>query len=375
MTNPISAPQTPLSTQSSSTPQPRPSDHAGRRWVMRAIKLGIVGLLIWGGHKTIAGAYDELTQKNFDWTTIDVWWLVAASIVYLLGQFPMAIFWRTILVDLGQHPPWYRTIRANIIGHLGKYVPGKALVVVIRTAMAKTPHVRTGPLVASIFYETFTSMAVGSILALIVLLPLVDFSLPYWQPWHWFDAPDATQAPGSDPRMLLLALGLAGATGLPTIPRVFDWVLGKLRKVRQPKPGDVVETIAEDFEPAENVKHQRFHLRPQTLLLGWIGDAIAWALMGWSLWATIRAFGVPLDLWKDWPLLTACTSLAIVAGFVSLIPGGAGVRELVFILLLKPLVNDELLSVAIPIVLRVEWLLAELVLCGIFYVIPPKKVE
>lgn len=353
----------------------RLSDPATRRWIMRAVKFGIIGLLIWGGHKTLSGAYDELTKNDFNWNKIDAWWLAAAAVVYLLGQFPMAIFWRAILVDLGQHPPWYRTIRANIIGHLGKYVPGKALVVVIRTAMARTPHVRTGPLVASIFYETFTSMAVGSLLALVVLLPLVDFTLPYWKPWHWFDAPDASQAPGSDPRMLLLALGLAGATGIPTIPQVFDWLLGKLRKIREPKPGEVLETVAEEFHVSEQTKHQRFQLRPQTLLLGWIGDAFAWALMGWSLWATIRAFGVASDLLTDWPVLTACTSLAIVAGFVSLIPGGAGVRELVFVLLLEPLVKDKLLAVAIPIVLRVEWLLAELVLCGILYVIPPKKIE
>lgn len=343
---------------------------------MRAIKFAIIGLLIWGGHKTIAGAYDELTQKKFDWNSIHPGWLGWAAVVYLLGQMPMAIFWRAILVDLDQHPPWYRTIRANIIGHLGKYVPGKALVIVIRAALIKTPRIKTGPVVASIFYETFTSMAVGSLLAIAVLLPVVDFTLPYWQPWHWFDAPDATLAPGSDPRMFLLALGLACATGIPTIPRVFDWLLVKLRKVRQPKPGAVLDPDDADVEPEPTTKPARFHLRPRTLLLGWVGDAMAWALMGWSLWATIRAFGVELDLLTHWPLLTACTSLAIVAGFVSLIPGGAGVRELVFILLLKPLVQgDPLLTVAIPVVLRVEWLLAELALAGILYVIPPRKEE
>jgi uncharacterized membrane protein YbhN (UPF0104 family) len=351
----------------------RLADPTTRRWVMRAIKLAIIGLLIWGGHKTIAGAYDELTQKKFDWNTIHGWWLVAAAVVYLLGQLPMAVFWRAILVDLGQHPTWYRTIRANLIGHLGKYVPGKALVVVLRTALVKTSRVQTGPAVASIFYETFTSLAVGSFMAVIMLTPLVDFSLPYWQPLHWFDAPDATLTPGSDPRMFLLAFGLACAMGIPTIPPVFEWLLSKLRKVRQPKPGDVIETVVEDFEPEQKTQPAQFHLRPKTLLLGWIGDSLAWALMGWSLWATIRAFGVELDL-SYWPLLTACTALAIVAGFVSLIPGGAGVRELVFILLLKPLVQgDPLLTVAIPIVLRVEWLLAELVMAGILYVIPPRK--
>lgn len=352
----------------------RLADPAVRRWIMRAIKFAIFGLLLWGGHKTLTGAYDELTQKKFDWNSIHPIWLAAAAVVYLVGQLPMAIFWRAILVDLGQQPPWYRTIRANLIGHLGKYVPGKALVVILRTAMVKTPRVKTGPVIASIFYETFTSLAVGSILAVIVLIPLVDFSLPYWQPLHWFDAPDAKLEPGSDPRMFLLALGLAFAMGIPTIPRVFDWLLVKLRKVRQPKPGQQLDTSAEESESEKTVP-ARFHLRPQTLLLGWLGDAFAWALMGWSLWATIRALGMDLPL-SYLPLLTACTALALVAGFVSLIPGGAGVRELVFILLLKPLVQgDPLLTVAIPIVLRIEWLLAELVLAGILYVIPPRKEE
>ena len=61
-------------------------------------------------------------------------------------------------------------------------------------------------------------------------------------------------------------------------------------------------------------------------------------------------------------------ALAIILGFVSLIPGGLGVRELVLIPLLAKVAGlgtfVELIS---AVVLRLVWLLAELILSGLLY--------
>ena len=57
------------------------------------------------------------------------------------------------------------TTRAYYVGHLGKYVPGKALVVIIRTGLISGPRVDTTVAAVSIFIETLTMMAVGAFLA------------------------------------------------------------------------------------------------------------------------------------------------------------------------------------------------------------------
>ena len=150
--------------------------------------------------------------------------------------------------------------------------------------------------------------------------------------------------------MLLLALGLSCLTLPPTLPVVFRWLVGRLKAVRTARD--------EPLTPSESVK-QHFHVSTQTIISGTLAILLGWVLMGSSLLITIAAVGGPvIDFVTNGPLAIACTALAIVAGFISLIPGGLGVRELVFLLLLWPLVQNELLVVVVPIVLRVEWLLA-----------------
>lgn len=66
------------------------------------------------------------------------------------------------------------------------------------------------------------------------------------------------------------------------------------------------------------------------MLSGWIACTIGWFLYGLSLWAVLRAvpLGPPVGpLWELAPRLTASATLAVVAGFVSLLPGGMGVAN------------------------------------------------
>jgi len=343
-----------------------------KAWLVRGGKLAIVLLLIWGARKTLVDAFVQLRTENFDWSRLHAGWLGLAGAVYLLGQLPAAQFWYGLLVDLGQRPRWFTAIRANFIGHLGKYVPGKALVVILRAALVRGPNVTTGAAIAAVFYETFTSMAVGSLLAAAILLPLVEKDPRQFVERCFSAAQPVGALPGSDPRLFLLALALAGATGIPTIPTVFRWLLTKLRHVRNKGKAALIATP----EDAAHHQHatQPFHVSWGLLTWGWFGIAVGWALMGLSLWATLRGTGYhELPLAAGWPLMTACAALAIVAGFVSLIPGGLFVRELVFIAIFGPLLGEgnKLLAVAAPIVLRVEWFAAEMAAAGLLYLIRP----
>ena len=61
-------------------------------------------------------------------------WLVVSGVAYVLGMAPMGWFWHRTLAALGYQPPLSATMRAYYFGQLGKYVPGKAMVIILRVA-------------------------------------------------------------------------------------------------------------------------------------------------------------------------------------------------------------------------------------------------
>jgi uncharacterized membrane protein YbhN (UPF0104 family) len=75
-----------------------------------------------------------------------------------------------------------------------------------------------------------------------------------------------------------------------------------------------------------------------------------------------------LACWYElWPRLTVAVSLAVVAGFLSLLPGGLGVRELVLDeLMIVPF--GAMVALVSAVLLRLVWLLAELLVSGILYI-------
>ena len=68
-----------------------------------------------------------------------------------------------------------------------------------------------------------------------------------------------------------------------------------------------------------------------TLLLGWLATGIGWFIMGLSLTAVLRGMGQTSPrAWIDGlPLTTMVVCVSVVAGFMSFIPGGLVVRDVV----------------------------------------------
>ena len=95
--------------------------------------------------------------------------------------------------------------------------------------------------------------------------------------------------------------------------------------------------------------------------------------MGLSLWAVMSAIPQGSETWRvtltDVPLFTACVSLALVAGFLSLLPGGMGVRELVVMTLIAGHPGyGPYVAILSAVLLRLTWLMSELVVSGILYI-------
>src|SRR5690349_10830333 len=113
-----------------------------RRYVVAVAKLAILAVVVWGGHRTIASALEDLKQNNWQLHQLQWGWAVVSGLCYLASQVPCGWFWHGVLRGLGQHPARYAAMRAYFIGHLGKYVPGKAMVVVLRTALIRSPQIK-----------------------------------------------------------------------------------------------------------------------------------------------------------------------------------------------------------------------------------------
>jgi hypothetical protein len=273
-------------------------------------------------------------------------WLAASALLYLLGLGFFASFWYRLMRSLGEKPGGLAAARAYYIGHLGKYVPGKAWAVLLRTTLIRGAGVRTGVGALTASYETLTTMAAGALIAVVLF----------------------TLQASDDQAMGWKALGLLALAGIPILPGVFN---------------RLVRGLTAPLREAGSVPLPR--VRNGTLLGGLTLTACGWLVLGTSLWAMLRAV-VPVPLpWSGEALIrcTAFLALAYVAGFLALpAPGGLGVRELILQQLLtpelRPLLGPELagpLAVVTVLLLRLLWTVAEVIIAGVLYWLPPSSMK
>ena len=282
---------------------------------------------------TVVKTVQQLDNSDFDFRNVSVFWWLVAIAVYVGAMTNAWMFWHRVLLALGQRVSPLRTLLAFFASQLGKYVPGKAMVVVIRTDMVRGDQVQTVPAAASVFVETLTWLFVGSVIGCLLLMFL----------FH-----DQTV-------LLLAAAAMAVMAGSLTSPPIFRLVASRTKLAR-----------GRDSQ-------QLFRgLTLPTMAFGWAVMSVGWCLNGLSLWLVLYGIGGTEITFADYPLTLACVCLATVAGFVSLLPGGLGVRELVMIPLLGARFGSVTAVVA-AIIIRLVWLSAELLTSGIIYVYARKR--
>ncbi len=70
----------------------------------------------------------------------------------------------------GVQVSWYAGLRAYFVSQLGKYVPGKAWVILMRVGMLRhDAHAHPIPVAVTATYETLCSMAAGALLGVLLL--------------------------------------------------------------------------------------------------------------------------------------------------------------------------------------------------------------
>lgn len=266
---------------------------------------------------------DLLRQQVPTLSNLHIGRLCWAGLFYAAGLFPAGMVLHTNCGLFGQRPKMATAIAAQLIGHLGKYVPGKAMVLVLRAGVLRRDGVSIKSASASIFAETFLMMAVGATIAGIITLVI---PAP-----RWIFVASAC-----------MAVGTAIPTTLPIMRRLIEYL-------RRKEQMDAV-TIGWKWS-----------------LTTWAWSLCSWILIGISFAFVVAAIpsNAPMpDLIQLFAISTAAISLGMVIGFASLIPGGAGVRELVLTTILG-VAFDPPHGILAAIAARLVFVLAEMILGGL----------
>jgi uncharacterized membrane protein YbhN (UPF0104 family) len=284
-------------------------------------------------------------------TSASALWLFLSALLYVVSWLPSVWFWRELMRALGGRPGFADAARAYYCGSLGKYVPGKAMVLVLRGSLMNGRGCagRTAAITAA--DETLTMMGTGLLIGLL-LAPLPDW------------------VPARDQPLLVPLVVLAVLVALPLIARLLAWAVIKM------SPPDLVElTRLPKFgspsapNGAAPVPSAESRLAIPTWLVG-AGCAaflVSWAIQGLSLGMTLCAVDEPLR-WHDWPLWSGAMALSTALGFAVLFaPAGLGVREGILLGVLTQAGVSAHAAVAATVLSRFVSFFSDVLVAALFY--------
>jgi len=317
-----------------------------RQLAITAVKSAVALLVLWAVGRHVIHTWHKLRDQSRSLHFEPVW-LVGSGVLYLAGLSAYGRFYERILSASATPIRFVPAWRAYVVSHLGKYVPGKAMVVVVRTGMVVPHGGRAATAAIATFYETLVMMAAGGLVAAAGFATAtgshrVELALPFW---GMLRLPVYQVA-------AVTGLGLGLGFLVLVIPQIFGRLAGL---VSMPIPGVGPEALP--------------RLTGRLLGQGLLWSVVGWVLLGLSQLAVVRSFdpagAASLITLGLTPVVIASVALATVAGFiVAVLPGGLGVREGVLMSVLAPAVGSDGAVVA-ALVLRLVWVAAELVAAAI----------
>ena len=290
-----------------------------------AVKAVLAVVVLWAVGRHVARTWRDLHEHG-ETLHVAPGWIALAVLFYFGGLATCGLFFGRVMRASATPVGYVPALRAYVISHLGKYVPGKAMVVVMRVGLLTPFGARPATAAFATLYETLVMMAGGGLIA------AIGFAVPPAQAW---------------------AVALGGGLGVAFLVLVDPLVFPRLsRLISLPFPGVGPEALP--------------RISRRLLGEGLLWTVAGWSLLGLSQLAVVRAVapaGVALRLW---PAVIAGVALATVAGFaVAVLPGGLGVREGVLMTVLAPALGADTAVIA-ALALRLTWVLGELLAAGAF---------
>lgn len=293
--------------------------------VETAVAVLIVGAVAWSFRNSLAGIDPRALPIR-----VRLELLVPAGALYLLAHLSWSAFWVRLLHYEGVGVSWGAGLRTYYLSQLGKYLPGKVWVPLLRMRMLGRHGAHPVPVAVTAVYETLTSVSAGALLA-VLFLPQLGV-LP--------------------PELSVNQTALLAVVALPLGLAVLNQFAARIaRKRRGPDARPL---------PAPSV---------WLLAQGLVHGAAGYGLLALSLGLTIRGLVADVPGWTPLAFTTdlGAVALCYVAGFVVVVaPGGLGAREAVlkwalvpqFLVALGP-EQGGAVALLVALALRVTWTVAE----------------
>jgi hypothetical protein len=255
----------------------------------------LLGIAIVGfAARSLVRNWDQLRAQPLGWSIEPGWLILSAVVVWLMYGLLIAA-WRIMLTGWGRGLDFWSAARIWTVSSLGKYLPGKVWAVAGMAVMAQRAGVGAGPATGSAVILQVLAIGTGAAVA----------ALTGWSALR-------AAYPGAEGGLAILLLVSVLSVALLLRP-------------------DSVRRIVRIALPEATVS-----LTPPVgaVAFGIAANAIAWLGYGLALWLLARGL-LPEAGLGLLPAIAVFTA-SYLAGFLALFaPGGIGVREGVFILMLQ----------------------------------------
>lgn len=264
---------------------------------MRSIWVRVAGwiialAIIWFAGRSLVRNWEDLRSQPLEWQLQPGWIVLSALVVWAMYAL-LIVAWRRMLEGWGQRLGGWAAARIWTVSSLGKYVPGKVWAVAGMALMSKesgvTPWAATGSAVI------LQALAVGTGAAVAA-------------------STGAGALESARPGIQAALLGLVVASAVGILLLLWPPVLRRLLRLAGSDAGTA---------PAAS-----------GIVFGIGANIVAWIGYGVALWLLARGL-LPAAGLHLLPAIAVFTA-SYLAGFLALlVPGGFGVREGLFILMLQ----------------------------------------
>lgn len=340
-----------------------------------------IGLLRWGLFLLVL--WYVATQARTLWDAnreidvrIDWKYLTAAGLISQLSWLPSTWFWQRLIELLGEKKcQRYPLIRAYFCGSLGKYVPGKAAVILIRSALIRKQGVSFVRASIASMVEAGAIMLVGCVVTIVfsaTIIPAV--ALPTWVAEI---VPRESESWGS----LLIAVVVL-VLAMPVVAVPANWIFVKIARIveqrarlKSAEENSATSEISNDrrssdHEPIDSIIGE---LSWQFLVVASVMFAVAWAGHGLSLLFVLRSLNPDIMTVDAWIISTSAAAAGTSIGFFAIFaPGGLAVREGLIITILAPSMGGPI-AVAGAGLYRLASLAAESLAALVLYLVAPSQ--
>ena len=266
----------------------------GKRWFR--VGQWVVGLVIVAfACRSLLRNWDQLRAQPLEWRPAPGWLLLAAGLVWVMYALLIAA-WRAMLLAWGQRLDPWTAARIWTVSSLGKYLPGKVWAVAGMAVMAQQAGVAPGAAMGSAVILQALAVGAGAAVAGVCGVGALR---------------------QAHPEIVIVLVLLVGASAAGIALLFWPPVVRRLLRLAAP------EAATAETGPAG-----------PAIAFGVMANLAAWIGYGAAFWCLAR--GLLPETRLTLSQAVAVFTASYLAGFLALFaPGGLGVRESVFILMLQ----------------------------------------